>query len=225
MKSSFIALLIFAFAGFFTAPGVPGQITTESVEIAHFRQFCEGVVPKKCLVIKREGEEKFRAVQDEIEDFDFVPGIRYVLRVEIEKVPAPPKDTSGWIYRLKEVISRTQLADAERDIDLYGTKWRLVRMNGEPVKEASGAWMAFDGASSRIYGYGGCNSFGGGFEIESDEFRAPQVVSTKRACLIDWGIEDGFFKALAEGGKIDVDSDSLVIGNEGKELLGFVPYE
>lgn len=225
MKNFLIASLFLALAGFFSAEDVHGQIKTETVEIAHYRQFCEGVVPKKCLLIKREGEPNFKAVQDEIENFEFVPGTGYVLRVEIEKVSAPPRDTSGWIYRLKEIVSTTALAEAARDIDLYGTKWRLVRMNAEAVKEASGAWMAFDGANRRIYGYGGCNSFGGGFELEGDEFKAPQVASTKRACLIDWGVEDGFFKALGQGGKIEVESDSLVIRNEGEELLSFVPYE
>ncbi|HUF05101.1 MAG TPA: META domain-containing protein [Aridibacter sp.] len=225
MKNSFITMLFLALAGLFPATDVTGQVTTERVEVAHYRQFCEGVVPKKCLVIKRDGETKFKAVQDEIANFDFVPGFKYVLEVEIERVAAPPRDTSGWIYSLKEVVCGTEVPDAARDIDLFGTKWRLTRMNGEPVKEASGAWMAFDGANGSIYGYGGCNSFGGGFEIDADVFSAPRVVSTKRACLIDWGVEDGFFKALAQGGKIESASDSLIIRNGGEELLAFVPYE
>ncbi|QQS41903.1 MAG: META domain-containing protein [Acidobacteriota bacterium] len=225
MRNSFILFLLFAFAGLYPCQEALGQVTTEVVEVGHYRQFCEAVVPKKCLVIKREDGTEFRAVQDEIENFDFIPGYHYLLRVEIEKVAAPPKDTSGWIYRLKEIVGRTEVRNAGHAIDLYGSKWRLVRMNDEPVKEASGAWVAFDGARGRIYGYGGCNSFNGGFAIEDQQFSAPKLVSTKRACLIDWGVEDGFLKALARGGEIEVRSDSLLIRSGDVEILKFVPFE
>ncbi|MCO6510806.1 MAG: META domain-containing protein [Aridibacter famidurans] len=225
MKNSLILFLFIAFTGILSATDAIGQVTVEEVAVAHFRQYCEGVVPKKCLVIRRQDQAEFRAVQDEIENFDFIPGYSYVLRAEIEKVAAPPKDTSGWIYRLKDIVSRIEVSDARHGTDLFGTKWRLVRMNGNPVNEASGVWMVFDGAQGRVYGYGGCNSFSGSLTLDEEEFTASKLISTKRACLIDWGVEDGFLKALGQGGKIEVESDSVVIRNGGEELLSFVPYE
>ncbi|REJ78446.1 MAG: DUF4377 domain-containing protein [Acidobacteria bacterium] len=225
MNRLLVALLLFTAGAIVLPVSSKAQTVTEEIKVAHYRQFCEGVVPKKCLVVKRQNETEYKPIRDEIEDFNYQAGSEYLLKVEIEKVAAPPKDTSGYIYRLKEVLETTEKPHRGLDIDLYGTKWRLERLDGEAVDKASGAWMAFNAAEGGIYGYGGCNSFGGSFALVEDAFATSAIRSTKRACLIDWGVEEGFYKALSIGGKVESHGGSFSINSEGKELLRFVPFE
>lgn len=209
----------------FSLISVEAQTTIEELEVAHYRAFCEGVVPKQCLVIKREGSLNFGTILDEIENFEFIPGYHYTLMVEIEKVNAPPKDTSGYIYRLKEIVNRKPIADPVRDIDLYGNKWRLVEMNGKPVNRSSGAWLVLSGHSAAAHGYGGCNSFSGNFSLNENVLRVGPLRSTKRACLVDWGVEDGFLAGLGSSDGFEVDQERLILKREGKSVLEFVPFE
>jgi len=202
------------------------QVSVETIEVAHYRAHCEGVVPKKCLVVMREGSLNFGTIFDEIENFEFIPGYHYKLKVEVERIAAPPKDTSGYKYRLKEILKRTAVPMPERDIDLYGSKWRLEVMDGSPVEQRAGAWLVVAGHTGRLFGYAGCNSFQGGFRLDkSSNLQISPLAVTQRACLVGWGVEEGYLKALGSVDGVEVDQDRLILKKGRKTLLEFTAYK
>lgn len=77
---------------------------------------------------------------------------------------------------------------------LYGGKWMLIELNGKPVssynKHAKSAYISFTEKDMRFGGFGGCNSYGGTFEVtpETGRIKFGQSVSTMKACFAD-GVE------------------------------------
>lgn len=81
----------------------------------------------------------------------------------------------------------TAVDNADGDV-LYGGKWMLIELNGKAVSEynenAKKAFINFDASERRFGGNGGCNSFGGKFELPGHgRIKFGQAVSTMRACL------------------------------------------
>ncbi|MCB1024825.1 MAG: DUF4377 domain-containing protein, partial [Acidobacteria bacterium] len=57
----------------------------EVIEIAPNRVYCDGIQKKPCLFVKREDADDFTVLFDEIENFSFIPGFKYTLKIEVEK--------------------------------------------------------------------------------------------------------------------------------------------
>ncbi|HEX2027454.1 MAG TPA: DUF4377 domain-containing protein [Nitriliruptorales bacterium] len=69
---------------------------------------CVGVEPRKCLQVREAPHGDWELFYDEIQGFDFEPGYRYELRVDVQQVEAPPADASSLRYELVEVIDKTR---------------------------------------------------------------------------------------------------------------------
>ena len=70
---------------------------------------------------------------------------------------------------------------------LEGTYWKLTELNGEPViAEANNRelYLKLDGSSKKLAGHGGCNGFGGVYELNSNGFniKFTQLIRTLMAC-------------------------------------------
>lgn len=87
---------------------------TEKLMVASEQGDCVGVVPMKCLLVKKEGETKWEFFYDDIEGFNYEPGYEYVLKVKIEKIESPvAADRSSLKYILVKEISKTQKASVD----------------------------------------------------------------------------------------------------------------
>lgn len=78
--------------------------TTEVWIVASEMGDCTGVVPQKCLVVKREGNPNWEYWYSGIEGFDYEPGHEYQIRVKKVEVPNPPADGSSVQYKLVKVM-------------------------------------------------------------------------------------------------------------------------
>lgn len=191
----------------------------ETVEVAEHQVFCEQLVPRKCLFVKREGKKQFRALWDHIENFKYVPGYFYVLKVEVEKIPRPPKDTSGFRYYLKEIVSREK-ADSNVNENLYLSKWYLTHIKG---KEIAGVkpFIVFQLEKEGFYGNTGCNSMSGKYKFENNSISFSRVRQTKRTCPNMQTVESPFTSILGEENEIKVESDRLYFKKNGIVILEF----
>jgi len=87
----------------------------------------------------------------------------------------------------------TCAADAPATASLLNTRWRLVEIDGRPVPLSAGPRepvLPLSGEGSRVRGFGGCNASGGRFEQGSDGFLFKGLVSTRRACAGDAGLQE-----------------------------------
>lgn len=100
-----------------------------------------------------------------------------------------------------------------------GTIWILKHIgNTEITNSATQPFIKFENGS--FQGFGGCNSFNGGYTKEKDRIRIRQITATKMFCeAID--TEQSFFSNLQRGTKFLIRTDKLIIADGDKPLLLF----
>lgn len=81
---------------------------------------------------------------------------------------------------------------------LFGTKWKLISLNGTPVQISEtmeSPWILLDSTENRINGLGGCNHFFGELTHTGSEIGFSNVGATKMACP-NLEMESTFFQML-----------------------------
>ena len=79
----------------------------------------------------------------------------------------------------------TCAAEAPATAALLNTRWRVVEIDGEPVRVAEGQrepYLQLSSEGNKVRGFGGCNALSGRFEEGSDGFRFIGLASTRKAC-------------------------------------------
>lgn len=81
---------------------------SETLIIASQQGDCIGVVPQKCLWVKKDAAQNWEFFYTTIDGFDYEPGYEYTIEVEKENVENPPADASSIKYKLVKVVSKEQ---------------------------------------------------------------------------------------------------------------------
>ena len=94
---------------------------------------------------------------------------------------------------------------------LVGTHWTLVELRGQPVAELEREPYLILGADGRASGFGGCNSFGGGYTLDEERLRISfgQMVSTLKACPTGMDVERTLHDVLAQVDNYSLAGDRL----------------
>ncbi len=108
------------------------------------------------------------------------------------------------------------------------SKWKLESF-GKAGSEASivqGSTVTLEfNADGQVTGSGGCNSYGGKYEIQGSTIKITEVVSTLMACA-DEAVnkqEAQYFKALESASGFEVSADKLtILYDNGQSKLIFV---
>ena len=104
---------------------------------------------------------------------------------------------------------------------LTGSVWSLSQLNGHTLVPSSHIEIQFD--HDTFSGFGGCNSYGGGYKTNSDHFSiAEGIESTAMACLTPEGIgeqETEYFQALSAVDLYFVSANRLELKDAGGELI------
>ena len=104
-------------------------------------------------------------------------------------------------------------------VDLDGTTWRLVAIDGEAVPDGIEATAEF--AEGQISGKGGCNSFGGDYEIDGDTLRFGPIFSTMMYCDEASMVVEGTFLRALHDARISITGGELVLTSPEGTVLTF----
>lgn len=111
-------------------------------------------------------------------------------------------------------------ADVESITD---TKWMLHSIAGEEVGEVSERGkphLTLDTAENRVYGFGGCNSFNGGFTLgDENAVSFTQMASTKMYCEESMSVEDAFLPVFESVVAYEISGNQLHLKSESGEVL------
>ena len=115
-------------------------------------------------------------------------------------------------YVLRKTAGATTQAP---DILFEPAYWRLTELLGKPVEQEHEGKkvpsLTFEKVGSRIYGFGGCNSFSGAFEFTAgNRLRFSKIAMTQMACL-DMTVETEFMKVLETADNCYLDGQVLVL--------------
>jgi heat shock protein HslJ len=134
-------------------------------------------------------------------------------------LPATPPRAENTPESAPETSSEDPLAGTSWVLESYGTPGAETPVVGETPLTLE---FANDG---NVGGNGGCNSFGGPYQVEGNELTFGELISTLVACADSAQMEQEvrYLDALATVSAFQLEGDSLVISyNEGQEALNFV---
>lgn len=88
--------------------GCGNSQNNETLIVASERGDCVGVAPMRCLLVKKEGDNNWQYLYQEIEGFNYEPGYEYKIEVAQEEVQNPAADQSTVRYILKKEVSKVR---------------------------------------------------------------------------------------------------------------------
>ena len=102
---------------------------------------------------------------------------------------------------------------------LDGTNWTLTKMAGwTPSDPKHTPTMRF--ADGRVGGRGGCNTYGGEYQLNGDKIRFGRMMSTLMACIDGAGaVEQAFHQMLGEVRFATISGDTLIFSGENRAEL------
>jgi heat shock protein HslJ len=99
--------------------------------------------------------------------------------------------------------------------------WKLVEVNGQSVPTLKREpHLILKAEGQRVNGFGGCNGFGGTYEIDEAQsrIRFEGIVGTLMACQDGMEVEKSFHEALRQADGYAQDGDRLTL-NQGTAPL------
>ena len=104
-------------------------------------------------------------------------------------------------------------------VELTGKYWKLVRLNGQPVKNTNREPFIWFNSDGSVKGNSGCNNFSGKYEIpELNKVKFMPFAMTKMAC-IENNIEDDFMLVIDKTTNYSLTSDTLIFHDEFETTL------
>jgi len=108
---------------------------------------------------------------------------------------------------------------------LNGTSWKLIAIGDLSPMADSTLTLTFE--SGQANGHSGCNSFGGSYQVNGDELKFEQMMSTLMACA-DQSLmeqESTYMKFLGDAQRFEIVDGQLHIYRSDGDALIFVPAE
>lgn len=182
------------------------NLAAESARIIEFEQ---AEWTDSCLGLGRLNESCLQAITPGWRAVFEVNGVTYEVRT----------DETGSVFRLAP-------SGVSSENSLENTHWSLVSF-GAPDSEQppiEGSMITLMMANGQAGGYGGCNSYGGTYQVDGDTISFDEITSTLRACA-DENVtqqEQRYFQALESAARFERMDNFLVLsGEDGNELLTF----
>ena len=106
---------------------------------------------------------------------------------------------------------------------LNGTSWVLASIDGAAAVPGVAATAIF--ANGQVSGSGGCNSYGGKYEVRGNKLTTSEIVSTMMACADQSTMdqEAAFLGALGKAETFKITSDKLEITTSDGKTMAFTP--
>jgi heat shock protein HslJ len=162
-----------------------------------------------CLGLGRLNESCLQAITPGWRAVFEINGVTYEVRT----------DETGSVFRLAP-------SEGASESSLENSHWSLVSFGslGEGQPPIEGSMITLMLANDQAGGYGGCNSYGGTYQLDADTISFDQVTSTLRACEDDniTGQEQRYFQALESAARFERMDNFLTLSDDsGNELLTF----
>lgn len=106
---------------------------------------------------------------------------------------------------------------------LENTYWKLVEVNGTPVKTPENGrevymMLTTEGDAPGLQGHAGCNGLGGSYQVDGDKIKF-QPITTRMFCEKQMEVENLFTRMLTTADRYRVTGNKLALYT-GQDLLG-----
>lgn len=118
--------------------------------------------------------------------------------------------------------SNEKATTKQGDVTLEGNYWKLTELNWKPVATDPGTqelYLTLNPNGLQVSGNGGCNGFGGSYELHSNGFniRFKQIIRTEMACVDQKNMDqkNDFLSMLEMADNYAINDNKLQL-NKGK---------
>ncbi len=218
-------LLILLFLGYaFT--DAQAQSTYKYWYIGDSKMACQiGDMVTSCLRVRTSPDSAWRDFPWEIEGFLWEPGTETLIELEESPMTTPSAEGQTIRYRFIRVVEVKNTVLKHKEL-LNATRWKLVNIEQDrkliPMVKRANAWVQFNTDSNTVYGFGGCNSFGGNAEVKEGEIGFGQMLSTLKACPGD-SIEKKLLETMVGQSQFYIRNNILFITCQNNSTLHFRP--
>jgi len=123
------------------------------------------------------------------------------------------------ILLLAACLTACTASNAPAAPSLAGTAWTLKSLAGAPIGKVQRVPTIDFRSDADVGGYGGCNTWGGSYELKGSTIRFGQMRSTLMACESGMDVESRFHAVLKQARTVSVSGDTLVLGTESNAEL------
>lgn len=198
---------------------VDGDIIEKVIFVGPIEAACQGVVPMTCLQVKDSAEGEWENFFGTVQNFAFVPGYTYQLRVLEANLTDIPADVSSVVTQLVEIVSKEWTLEVDQN--LLGILWQLQSLNGEAALESPTVSLTFS-PDGRIHGSAGCNTYFSTYTLDNGGLTFGPAGSTLMACAEGMDQELAFLTALENVVGYQVESGVLsLVDANGNAILVF----
>jgi len=109
---------------------------------------------------------------------------------------------------------------------LNGTTWELYSIGSHAPISDSKTTLRFE--AGQVSGLGGCNQYGGEYQINGDTLSIDKLYATEMACISPEGImgqEQDYLRYLGDAQQFELREGQLQITGPDGETLTFVPIK
>jgi heat shock protein HslJ len=112
-------------------------------------------------------------------------------------------------------VKRVQVGSPSVAVNLVGTEWFLVELDGRPVTAATVPTLLLSD-DTRASGFAGCNRYTGSYEIAADRLAFGLLAMTRMACAETMDVEQQYLAALEKTrGYRNAGDDLVLVGDSG----------
>ena len=130
----------------------------------------------------------------------------------------------GLAVVLLAAVVYAAISFAGANAGLAGSNWQLTELNAQPPVPGDVAPTLQFQPEGRLGGNGGCNGYGGAYEVKGAALKISEVMSTLMACADDalTAQESAYFQALGGVASYDLSGDTLTLKDaSGATVLVF----
>lgn len=196
-----------------------GEIVEKVIFVGPVEAACQGVVPMTCLQVKDSANGEWTNFFGTIQNFAFVPGYTYELRVLEANLTGIPQDVASVVTQLVEIVSKEWTLEVDQN--LLGVLWVLESLNAEAALESPVVSLTFS-LDGRIHGSAGCNTYFSTYTLDNGSLTFGPAGSTLMACAEGMDQELAFLTALDNVASYTIEEGTLSLLNaEGNAILVF----
>lgn len=172
---------------------------------------------KNLMLVKLNENEQWKAVDLQIEGFQYEEGYTYQLKVKGDK-SAISKLASPISLQLVEVVSKSKSEVQASTTKGMEGEWYVIQI--KDFVNDTGKNPSFKVFGNQISGNNGCNNFGGNIQFGDDQkVIFGGLFSTKMFCVETANLETAFMNALSKVEKYENTSDILNLIDTGGNVV------
>ncbi len=215
MKKNYIYILLITII-----MGCTDNVKKEIFWVNSYKTKCVGVAPMDCLLIKKSEDSNWENFYDSISGFEYMPGYKYKIEVEIEENDKMniPADKSIYSYKLVKVISK-EIDKRFRINDIWVAS-HIEDMQIEMSKQQPRIEISVK--NMQLQGSDGCNSIRASIKTLTEEKLSFGIAMGTRKLCPDMKVPNAFSNALQKVNSYVIKDNKLFLyDNSGKETLQF----